>query len=105
MFFNSRVSVSYSPLAFSYTSFSAMALSMPDVLVACLPRARSPGWEAQFDKGQILYFLERTSAIVIIFLFVSHFYGSVGLDYTVHTSLTHLYDPFFKSLIVEDLFC
>ena len=82
-----------------------MALSMPDVLVACLPRARSPGWEAQFDEGQILCFLERTSAIVIIFLFVSHFYGSVGLDYTVHTSLTHLYDPFFKSLIVEDLFC
>ena len=88
--FKRRISVSYSPLAFSYTCFSTMALSMPDVLVACLPHARSPSWEAQFDEGQILCFLERTSTIVIIFLFVGHFYGSVGLDYTVHTSPTHL---------------
>lgn len=88
--FKRRISVSYSPLTFSYTCFSAMALSMPDVLVACLPRARSPSWETQFDEGQILCFLERTSTTVMIFLFVGHFYGSVGLDYTVHTSPTHL---------------
>ena len=63
-----------------------MALSMPDVLVACLPRARSPGWEAQFDEGQILCFLERTSAIVII-LPTGHPFASVGLDSTAFPPL------------------
>jgi len=76
----SRVSVFYSPQSLLYASSADLQSWMFWALV--LLGQNPPGWGAHCGAWTP-HSLERTSAIVIILLFVSQLPRDVGLDYTL----------------------
>ena len=86
--FKSGVCVSYSPLTVLYLSPVPFKATCFEGVIFQHRTAR----------------LGRTSAIVIVFLFVGCLPGSVGLGYTVSASPTHD-GSFFISLVEQIFFC
>ncbi len=103
--FKSGVSISYSSNLFQMLSLHNIKFkySNPDILKAYLPRAGPLDCGAQHWAGTLTPW-GRTSAILIVLLFMDLPLGDMGLDYTKFPLLLPISLWIFISLFMEDLF-